>query len=99
MKTKYSTLTRMSLTAMAAICLCSSVFAGPDRSAMFIMVRGQMMQLVPLTQDVTLKNGCKVCTKGVVITPKGKTIAVNDGDVISANGEIMTPAALHAHGG
>jgi len=89
----------MTLTGMAVICICSSVLAGPDRSAMFIKINGQMMQIVPLTKDVTLKNGCTVCTNGTITTPGGKTIAVKDGDVISAEGKIMSPAALHLHGG
>jgi len=89
----------MTLTGMAVICICSSVLAGPDRSAMFIKIDGKMMEIVPLTKDVTLKNGCTVCTNGTITTPKGKTIAINDGDVVSADGKVMSPAALHSHGG
>ncbi len=87
------------LATLAAVCICSSVFAGPDRSVMFIKVDGQMMKLVPLTGDVTLNNGCTVCTRGVVTTKDGKVIEIKDRELVNSEGKIMSPLALHAHGG
>ena len=87
------------LAALAVVCICSSVFAGPNRSVMFIKLDGQMMKLVPLTEDVTLKNGCTVCTRGVVTTKDGKIINIKDGELVTSEGKVMSPAALHAHGG
>ena len=99
MKSKYSTLTRVMLAALAALCICTSAFAGPDRSLMFIKVDGQMMKLVPMTKDVNLGNGCTVCTRGIVSAKDGRTIDIKDGELVTSEGKVMSPAALHAHGG
>ena len=99
MKTKFSVLSRVALTAAAAICICSSALAGPDRSAMFIMIHGKMMQLVPMTKDMALKNGTKVMMSGEIMTPAGKKMMVKEGDMVSSEGKIMSPGALHLHGG
>jgi hypothetical protein len=63
------------------------------------MINGTMMQITALSGDVTLDNGCKVCTTGKIITPKGHIIKLHDGDMVSSTGEKMSPSALHGHGG
>jgi CO dehydrogenase/acetyl-CoA synthase alpha subunit len=70
--------------------------AGPDRY--YMMINGQMMIVTPMTKDVTLKNGCKVCAAGTLTDAKGKTVNLKSGDIVSAEG-VMNPAANHAHGG
>ena len=97
MKTKTSYLTRMAITAISVLCLGASVMAGPG--PMFVMIDGKMMMVTPLTKDMTLKNGCKVCANGAVTSAKGKTIKLKDGDMVSAEGEKMAPLAKQSHGG
>ena len=97
MMTKISKLRSLALASLALLCLGSSVMAGPG--PMYMMINGKMMSVTPLTKDVTLKNGCKVCVNGAVITPKGKTTKVAEGQMVNAEGKVMTPAATHAHGG
>jgi hypothetical protein len=58
-----------------------------------------MMVVTPMTSDVTLKNGCKICMNGAVTTPKGEVIRLQDGDMLTAKGVKMSPTALHGHGG
>jgi hypothetical protein len=66
---------------------------------MYIMVQGKMMKLVPMTKDVKLKNGCQVCTGCQVKDAKGKATKLKNGDMVSAEGKVMKPAALSLHGG
>ena len=99
MKSKYTKLTRLALTALAAICMCSSVLAGPDPAIRFIKINGQMMKLEPMTEDVALGNGCTVCTRGVVTKADGQTVEIKEGELVTADGEVTSPLALHAHGG
>lgn len=87
----------MALSLAAILSLGSSVMAGPD--PMFIMLGGKMMKVTPLTKDVTMKNGCKVCAAGTLTDAKGKTIHLKNGEMISAQGVLMKPASLSAHGG
>jgi hypothetical protein len=65
----------------------------------FMMVNGVMCQIIPMTSDVTLKNGCKVCTYGKIIAPDGTVTKLHEGDFVSSTGERMSPSALHLHGG
>ncbi len=97
MITKTSKLTRVALTLTAMLCLGASVMAGPD--PMYIMLGGKMMKVTPMTKDVTLANGCKVCFGGTVTDKKGKTVTLKNGDMVASDGSIMTPAANKAHGG
>ncbi len=85
------------LTVTSIVCLGASAFAGPGPR--YIMINGTMMQITALTSDVTLDNGCKVCTNGAVISPKGHVTRLHDGDMVTATGVKMSPTALHAHGG
>ena len=96
MITKTSTITRVALALTAMLCLGSSVMAGPGPS--YMMVNGQMMVVTPMTKDVTLKNGCKVCAAGTFTDAKGKTVNLKNGDFVSSEG-VMKPAANSAHGG
>jgi hypothetical protein len=96
MTTKTSKLTRMALSVAAVLCLGSTVLAGP--SPMFMMINGKMMTVTPMTKDVTLKNGCKVCAAGTFTDAKGKTVHMKNGDMVSPEG-VMTPVAKKAHGG
>jgi len=96
MITKTSKLTRVALSLAAMLCLGSSVMAGPDR--IYLMLNGKMMVATPMTTDVTLKNGCKVCSAGTYTDAKGKTMTLKNGDMVSAAG-VMVPAAKQAHGG
>ena len=97
MKATTSSLTRMALTALSVLCLGASVMAGPG--PMYMMIDGKMMMVTPLTKDTTLKNGCKVCMNGAVISPKGKTMMLKDGEMVSSEGVKMQPLAKHTHGG
>lgn len=89
MKAKTSNLTRMAVTAVSILFLGASAFAGP--MPMFIMFHGQMMRVLPMTKDMTLKNGCKVCMNGAVISSTGTKMMVKDGDMVSAEGAVMPP--------
>jgi hypothetical protein len=71
--------------------------AGPD--PMYIMLNGKMMKVVPMTKDVTMKNGCKVCAAGTYTDAKGKTVYLKNGEMVSTEGALMKPAANKAHGG
>ena len=97
MITKTSKLTRVALSLAAILCLGCSVIAGPD--PMYVMVNGKMMKVVPMTKDVTLKNGCKVCTVGVYTDAKGNTVMLKNGDMISTDGKLMKPQSNKANGG
>ena len=97
MITKTSKITRVALALGAVLCLGSSVMAGPD--PMYIMYNGKMMKLTPMTKDVTMANGCKVCYGGTVTSAKGKTVTLKNGDAVGSDGSVMTPAAKKAHGG
>ena len=97
MITKTSLLTRTALALTAVLCLGSSVMAGPG--PMYMMLDGKMMKVTPLTKDVTMKNGCKVCAAGTFTDTKGKTVYLKNGDMVSADGALMKPAANKAHGG
>jgi hypothetical protein len=96
MITKTSKLTRLALASIAVLCLGSSVMAGPG--PMYMMIGGKMMKVTPMTKDVTLKNGCKVCAAGTFTDAKGKTTTMKNGDMVTTEGELM-PSAQHAHGG
>jgi len=63
------------------------------------MINGVMMELTPMTSDVTLKNGCKVCTRGVIIAPDGTVTKIRERDLVSSTGVRMSPPGLHSHGG
>jgi hypothetical protein len=97
MITKTSKLTRVALSVAAMLCLGASVMAGPG--PMYIMLNGKMMKVVPMTKDVTLKNGCKVCAAGTFTDTKGKTVYLKNGEMVSAEGVLMKPQANKAHGG
>jgi hypothetical protein len=97
MMTKSSKLIRLALCLAALLCLGSSAMAGPE--PMYVMINGNMMKVVPMTKDVTLKNGCKVCKVGVFTDANGKTLFLKDGDVISTDGKLMKSHATKAHGG
>jgi uncharacterized protein DUF6799 len=94
---KTSNLNRFIITVTSILCLGASAFAGPG--VKYIMINGTMMEVTAITSDVTLSNGCKVCTKGAIISPKGHVTKLHDGDMVSATGVKMSPSALHAHGG
>jgi hypothetical protein len=94
---KTSNMKRLMITAASILCLGASAIAGPGPR--FIMINGTMMQVIPMTSDVTLKNGCKICTDGTVMTPKGHVFKLQEGEMLSSSGEKMSPTALHAHGG
>jgi hypothetical protein len=96
MITKTSKLTRLALASIAVLCLGSTVMAGPG--PMYMMIHGKMMVVTPMTKDVTLKNGCKVCAAGTFTDAKGKTMTLKNGDMVSAEG-VMVPLAKQAHGG
>ncbi len=66
---------------------------------MYIMINGAMYQVTAITGDVTLDNGCKLCTSGTIVSPQGKVTKLHDGDMVSATGVKMSPTALHGHGG
>ena len=97
MITKTSKVTRVALALTAMLCLGSSVMAGPD--PLYVMLNGKMMKVTPMTKDVTMKNGCKVCAAGTFTDTKGKTVYLKNGEMISSGGTLMTPAANKAHGG
>jgi hypothetical protein len=97
MITKTTKLTRAAFASIALLCLGSSVMAGPG--PMYMMIGGKMMTVTPMTKDVTLKNGCKVCSAGTFTDAKGKTVTMKNGDMVSSEGVLMTPAAKKAHGG
>jgi hypothetical protein len=94
---KSSSIYRPILATLSILIFSASAMAGP--APRFMVINGTMMQLTPLTEDVTLKNGCKVCTRCVIIQPDGRVTKLHDGDCISADGVRMSPAALHLHGG
>jgi len=94
---KSSNIKRLMITVTSILCLGASALAGPGPR--YIMIDGTMMEITALTSDVTLKNGCKVCTNGAVISPSGHVMKLHDGDMVSAKGEKMSPSANHAHGG
>jgi len=98
MKTKISSITRLALTGVTLLCLSASVLAGPS---MFMMYHGKMMMVTPMTKDMKLKSGCKVCMNGAVISSTGTTMSLKDGDMVSAEGVMMPPSppSRHAHGG
>jgi hypothetical protein len=97
MITKTSKLTRVALSLAAILCLGSTVMAGPG--PMYMMIHGKMMMVTPMTKDVTLKSGCKVCAVGTFTDAKGKTVYIQEGQMVSPEGVLMTPAAKKAHGG
>ena len=97
MMTKTSNFTRTAMALAALLCLGSSVMAGPE--PMYVMINGKLMQVVPMKKDLTLKNGCKVCTVGVFTDASGKTMFLQDGDVVMSNGTVMKSHATKAHGG
>jgi len=39
---------------------------------MYIMLNGKMMKVVPMTKDVTMKNGCKVCAVATFTLPRAR---------------------------
>jgi len=80
------------LTAVSMLCLSASVLAGP--APMFMMIHGHMMMVTPMTKDMKLKNGCKVCMNGAVISATGEKMRLKEGDMVSAEGVIMPPT-LH----
>ncbi|EDY18253.1 hypothetical protein CfE428DRAFT_4037 [Chthoniobacter flavus Ellin428] len=94
---KTSKLTRMALSAAAVLCLGATAMAGPD--PMYIMLNGKMMKVTPMTRDVTMKNGCKVCCVGTYTDAKGKTVYLKSGDMVSTEGMLMKPYARSLHGG
>jgi hypothetical protein len=96
MKTITSKLTRLGLTGLTVLCLGATVMAKSEPS--YVEISGKMYSLTPIKEDVKLKNGCTVCTKCQVIDAKGKTTALNTGDVVSSTG-VVTPLAKLAHGG
>jgi hypothetical protein len=96
MITKTSKLTRTVLALSTMLFLGSTVLAGPG--VMYMMIGGKMMMVTPMTKDVTLKSGCKVCAAGTYTDAKGKTVYMKEGDMVSAEG-VMTPGAKKAHGG
>ena len=85
MKQTISTLTCIAF--LSLLCLEAPVMAASD--PMYIMYKGKMMMLTPLTKDVKLKNGCTVCTSCTVIDPKGKKTKVKEGEVVTPEGDIQ----------
>ena len=94
---KVSQLYRPVLATLSILAFSASAIAGP--APRFLMVDGTMMELTPMQKDVTLKNGCQVCTRGVIISPDGRITKLHDGDFVSPMGAKMSPGALHLHGG
>ncbi len=92
-----SKFTRMALSTVAVLCLGATVMAGPE--PMYVMINGKMMKVLPMTKDVTMKNGCKVCCAGTYTDPKGKTTNLKNGDMVSSEGVLMKPYANTLHGG
>ena len=97
MITKTSKFNRVALSLAAILCLGSTVMAGPG--PMYMMIHGKMMMVTPMTKDVTLKNGCKVCAVGTFTDAKGKTVYMKEGEMVTPEGALMKPAANKAHGG
>ena len=87
------------ITATSILCLGASAMAGPGPRPMYMMINGAMYQVTAFTGDVPLDNGCKICTNGTIVSPKGKVTKLHDGDMVSATGVKMSPTALHGHGG
>ena len=87
------------ITATSILCLGASAMAGPGPRPMYMMINGAMYQVTAFTGDVTLDNGCKICTNATIVSPKGKVTKLHDGDMVSATGVKMSPTALHGHGG
>ena len=94
---KMSNIKRLVITASSVLCLAASAMAGPGPR--YIMINGVMMEVTALTSDVTLKNGCKVCMNGALVSPSGHVTKLRDGDMVSSTGVKMSPTALHGHGG
>jgi hypothetical protein len=95
---KSSRIHRPILATLSFIILFSaSAIAGPVPR--FVMIDGVMCQITPMSSDVTLKNGCKVCTYGAIIGPDGTVTKLHEGDFVSSSGARMSPSALHLHGG
>jgi hypothetical protein len=94
---KTSNSTRLMIIVTSILCLGASAMAGPGPR--YIMINGAMMEITAITSDVTLDNGCKICTNGTVTTPKGHVFKLRDGEMLSATGVKMSPSANHAHGG
>ncbi len=94
---KRSPLQRMALTTAAALCLAASAMAGPA-PMMFVMMHGKMMEVIPMTKDMSMKSGLKVGMDGSVVTPAGKKMMMKEGEMISAEGVRMSPPSTHAHG-
>ena len=94
---KTSNVNRLIITVTSILCLGASAMAGPGPR--YIMIDGAMMEITALTGDVTLKNGCKVCTNGTVTTPDGHVTKLHNGDMLTSSGVKMSPSANHAHGG
>ena len=94
---KNSNMKRLIITSVSILCLGASAMAGPGPR--YMMINGAMMIVTPMTSDVTLKNGCKICMDGTVMTPKGEVMKLQEGDMLTAKGAKMSPTALHGHGG
>ena len=94
---KKYTINRPILALLSVLILTASAMAGP--APRFMMINGTMMELTPMASDVTLGNGCQVCTKCVIIGKDGKVTKLHNGDCVSADGVKMSPSALHLHGG
>ncbi len=77
----------------------ASAMAGPGPRPKYIMINDTMMEITALTGDVTLDNGCKVCTNGAIVSRNGHVTKLRNGDIVSSAGEKMSPTALHGHGG
>ena len=92
-----SLLTRLAIVAIAGLTLGSTAFAGPG--VMYMMMHGKMYVVTPMTKDVTCKNGCKVGMDGMMSMPKAKGTMLKEGEMVSAEGVMMKPASLKAHGG
>lgn len=90
---------RLALLTLGLACLTPAAFAGPGAAPMLVMYDGQMMMLTPMTRDMTFKSGTKVSMSGMVTMKSGKTMKLHDMEMVSASGKVMSPAALHAHGG
>jgi hypothetical protein len=88
---------RMALTAASILCLGASAIAGPA-PMMFMMMHGKMMEVIPMTKDMSMKNGMKVSMDGTVMTPAGKKMMMKEGEMVSAEGMRMSPPSTHAHG-
>ena len=55
------------ITAASVLCLGASAMAGPGPRPMYMMINGAMYQVTAFTGDVTLDNGCKICTNGTIV--------------------------------